>query len=781
MSVGLRAVFVLSGDGEDAPILSHVDELRARGHEVIAVLPAGAESIRKAFAERGVTVVGGPCDLGFRPAASAFATLFRLHRTLCALAPDVLCYHRAPLARLAGVRLGVATVHLAAGLPESSMLRVAEQRLSRLDTAIVAPSEYTACRYRESGRAAARTPVIPYGVDLELFQPLHPGARQYMRERLGIAHTAFVAIMVAPVHGPWRPAYAGRGRKGHDVLLDAWRGFHAENSDSHLIIVGDGVDAAGRRHRIELMEWFRTTMADSGVTWIDAVEDIRPYYAAADVGVSPSRSDDHATVREACAMEVPSIVSDAGGLPETVTAGSGWIFRSGDSAALGHALRSAQVEYRRGELAARGACARQLASGRFEARRTSAAVADVVERAAGRQPTVSELSPRVVSIFTESRFGRRPDGRWTALDPSTWGEKWDRYALDGNQVRVVARGEQRRVAESAPVPGGVSVVALPCYAGPSSLLRTLPRLVVAVARAVAEADTVVLRVPGVVGSIAGIMCRLLRRDYAVEVVSDPAEGLRAGVFGPLGRRLIPLAEAQLRWLVRGAAASLYATQQTLQRRYPRRPGTPTVGMSNVVLRPGTLAAHGRTWQPPPFRVVTIGNQENHYKGQDVLLRALRELVEDGLDAAATIIGGGRLHGELIELAHSLGLASRVVFTGVLDDRACIRELLDSASLFAQPSRAEGMPRALIEAMARGLPAVGTRVGAIPELLPPCCLVPVDDHRALARAMRELLTDREAWEEQSRDNLKIAQTFEQTLLEHKFSAWLDQVPSAGSIS
>jgi glycosyltransferase involved in cell wall biosynthesis len=80
-------------------------------------------------------------------------------------------------------------------------------------------------------------------------------------------------------------------------------------------------------------------------------------------------------------------------------------------------------------------------------------------------------------------------------------------------------------------------------------------------------------------------------------------------------------------------------------------------------------------------------------------------------------------------------------------------------------------------MARALPAVGSRVGGIPELLPSSCLVPVDDHRTLAAAMARLLTDRQAWEEQSHDNLKIAQSFEQSLLEGKFSAWLGQVPAA----
>ncbi|HET6500110.1 MAG TPA: glycosyltransferase [Amycolatopsis sp.] len=781
MSMGLRVALVPEANRGAPATLSHVDELRARGHEVIAVLPARDDSLRAALAERRVLVVDSPFDFRFRP-ARAVPGLVRFRRLLRELAPDVLHYRFRAAAvgtRLAGVRLGVPCVHQVAAPPrlESPLFRAVEGRLARLDTVTIAPSEFTARCYRSSGRTGAQTPVIPAGVDLGHFRPLHPGVRTRVRDSLGIGPGEFVAIMVARVHEYQRFGHPGHGIKGHDVLLDAWRGFHAECPGSRLVLLGGGCGDGGERHRRELIDRFRTEDPGSGVSWIDTVDDVRPYYAAADVSVFPARLDHHGAAREACAMGVPTIVSDAGALPSTVEPRSGWIFRSGDSAALACALRAADAEHRRGELAARGEHARRLAVRCFDESRTAAAVADVIERVAKRVPTVPDLGPRVISMFTESHFGRRPDGRWTALDPTTWGRKWDRFALDGNQVRVIGRADQRMIAESAPVPGGITVLPLPWYTGAAGLVRRFPSLVRAVARAVVDADTIVLRVPGVVASIAAYLCVLLRRAYAVEVVGDPADVLRAGVCGALGRRLAPVAEAQQRWLVRRAAASLYVTHQTLQRRYPRRPGTPTVGMSNVLLRPGTLATHGRTWQPAPFRIVAMGSQENHYKGHDVLLRALRELVDDGLDATATIVGGGRLHGELIELAHSLGLAARVVFTGVVDDRACTRELLDSASVFALPSRAEGMPRALIEAMARALPAVGSRVGGVPELLPPSCLVPVDDQHALARAIGELLTDQRAWEEQSRANLKIAQTFEQSLLEHRFSAWLDQLPPA----
>jgi glycosyltransferase involved in cell wall biosynthesis len=66
--------------------------------------------------------------------------------------------------------------------------------------------------------------------------------------------------------------------------------------------------------------------------------------------------------------------------------------------------------------------------------------------------------------------------------------------------------------------------------------------------------------------------------------------------------------------------------------------------------------------------------------------------------------------------------------------------LDRADLFVHPSRAEGLPRAVIEAMARGLPCVASRAGGIPELLSAEDTVPAGDARALARKIAEVARD-----------------------------------------
>ncbi|MDT7725563.1 MAG: hypothetical protein QOI21_2139 [Actinomycetota bacterium] len=778
----LRIVLVMKTSRGGQFTLPHIDELRSRGHEVIAVLPRGEGNFRTALTERGVTIVDSPFEFRFRPTYSAVTGLFGLRRELRALRPDVLHYHlyaSALATRLASLGLGIPRVHMVAGplYLDSPLIRAAERVLVRLDTVTICGSEFTARRYRELGRTVAQSPVIPYGADTEYFRPLDSDVRTRVRAEVGIEPGDFVAIMVALVYSPKRLVHAGRDIKGHDVLLEAWRGFRAEHPASHLILVGGGFTDAGEHQRREMMARYRTGSPAHGVTWLDTVADVRPYYAAADISVSPSLSENHGAAREACAMGVPSIVSDAGGLPETVEPQSGWVVPRGDYEELATALRHAHAEHLRGELPHRGARARALALERFEDARVTSEVADVIERAA--IPAVGRIrrGPTVFSVFTEARLTIQESGGWAPLDPATRGQQWDRYTHDGSQVRVAARARRRPSAESVAMPEGLTVVPLPYYVGVAGLARTLLPLARSVWRAVADAETILLRVPGVMGSIAALACRILRRDYAVEVVGDPGDVLRAGVLGGTGRRLAPLAEAHMRWLVRHSAASLFVTRETLQNRYPGRRGTPTTAMSNVSLSPGMIVPRARTWTPGPIRIVAIGSQENHYKGHDVLLKALRELISKGMDVTVTLVGGGRAHTELVELSRSLGMTAHVCFTGAVNDRAHINEILDSATVFAMPSLTEGMPRALIEAMARALPAVGSRIGGIPELLETSCLVPVGDHHALASALGDLVSDPGAWEEQSRNNLKIAQTYEKALLDDRFSTWLARVPPA----
>ena len=96
--------------------------------------------------------------------------------------------------------------------------------------------------------------------------------------------------------------------------------------------------------------------------------------------------------------------------------------------------------------------------------------------------------------------------------------------------------------------------------------------------------------------------------------------------------------------------------------------------------------------------------------------------------------------------------------GELKAGNAVRAALDAADLFVMPSRTEGLPKAMIEAMARGLPCIGSRVGGIPELLEEEEMFRPDDPGNLAAKIAEVLGDPARMARLSRRNLEVARRY-----------------------
>jgi glycosyltransferase involved in cell wall biosynthesis len=118
------------------------------------------------------------------------------------------------------------------------------------------------------------------------------------------------------------------------------------------------------------------------------------------------------------------------------------------------------------------------------------------------------------------------------------------------------------------------------------------------------------------------------------------------------------------------------------------------------------------------------------------------------------------------LVENLELGERINFLGQLPAGDAVRIQLDRADLFILPSYQEGLPRAMIEAMARGLPCIGSSVGGIPELLLPEEMVPPGDVVALADKIREIVTDPERMTRMSARNLEKAKDYRDEVLRER---------------
>jgi phosphatidyl-myo-inositol dimannoside synthase len=330
-----------------------------------------------------------------------------------------------------------------------------------------------------------------------------------------------------------------------------------------------------------------------------------------------------------------------------------------------------------------------------------------------------------------------------------------RYLEVFDEVLVVSR-----VADADALPAnarradgeGVSFWPVPDFHGVGGTLRGALPAARALDRLLArtERPLFMLRPPGAVSLLAYGAIRRRGARFAVELVTDPAESFRAEAFGSrivagLRRPLVRIIAS----MCRHALAVSYVTDRHLQSKYPARDRAQEFACPDGDLAPEVFerfADVSARLASSPERLEAVqlfmtGRMDRPFKGVDVALGALAALRERGVPTTLTIAGGGRLLPRYRSLAERLGVASSVDWLDEVSDHRALLDRLALADVFVLPTRREGLPRALLEAMALGLPCIATPVAGIPELLEPEDLVPVEDREALARAISTLAGDR----------------------------------------
>jgi glycosyltransferase involved in cell wall biosynthesis len=364
-------------------------------------------------------------------------------------------------------------------------------------------------------------------------------------------------------------------------------------------------------------------------------------------------------------------------------------------------------------------------------------------------------------VSASARFYLTPDGTLWTPNASLGYATSLRYLDAYDEVELFVRS--RHVDE--PQPGwvaatGPGVIARPApdFGGLRSMTARYQAVRRAVQAAVASAEAIQLRVPCPLGTEVWRAIRG-RRPYGLEVVGDPYDVFAPGVVRhPLRPLLRSILARQLRQQCAGATAVAYVTEHTLQQRYPCP--AYTTNYSSIELRTEGYVAQPRAHREVvgPLTIVTVGTLAQRYKGHDVLIDAVDICIRRGLNLRLVIVGDGRFRPELEARVCTRQLEDHVVFTGHLSSADAVRNELDAADLYVSASRTEGLSRAVIEAMARGLPCIATAVGGNVELLDSAFLVPPDDPEALAAAIRRVCADPGLMADMSAQNLARAQAY-----------------------
>lgn len=367
--------------------------------------------------------------------------------------------------------------------------------------------------------------------------------------------------------------------------------------------------------------------------------------------------------------------------------------------------------------------------------------------------------------------------RWKDSKGNQYGSKADldmyaRYMYLGDQVefamRVFKTDDTSKLINLNE--NGLHVKEIAPFNRPA-LLKNYFKSKQEIIRQVEEADVIVVRLPSTIGSVAVAHAKKIKKPYLVEVVVCPWDTLRN--HGSLGKLYAPFSRNKLRKLVADAPYVIYVTKKFLQGRYPTKYGG--VGISDVVLtnlpvQNNKEARYADFDIKKPITFTSLGAVNLPHKGHHYVIEAMATLVKEGYDVHYNIVGGGDT-ARLTNIAQQFGVADRVNFPGKIPHEE-IFSILENTDLYLQPSDAEGLPRALIEAMSVGCACVGSDVAGIPELLDDSAVFKKGNVNDLKDKIKKVL-NRDVLVSHSKRNFELAKEYEFNALEVKRREYYDK--------
>ena len=212
--------------------------------------------------------------------------------------------------------------------------------------------------------------------------------------------------------------------------------------------------------------------------------------------------------------------------------------------------------------------------------------------------------------------------------------------------------------------------------------------------------------------------------------------------------------------------------------YPAGESAFSVGVSDVIVSDNDFAASPKVMESKDsYTIVSIGSLDQMYKAPDVLLKAMMLLKQKGINTRLLWMGDGKYRPDMVRLAEKMNVDA--FFTGNLP-REKVHSELEDADMFVLVSRTEGLPRAVIEAMAHGLPCIGTRVGGIPELLEDTVLIDKDEPLQLAGKIEKMIKDHDFADRQAQRNLMTARYFKEERLKQLRAGFFEYIKKQHSV-
>lgn len=258
-----------------------------------------------------------------------------------------------------------------------------------------------------------------------------------------------------------------------------------------------------------------------------------------------------------------------------------------------------------------------------------------------------------------------------------------------------------------------------------------PRVPKEIINAIKEADFIVLRQPSFFSDKLYKYIKKWNKTYLTEVMECTWDALYN--HGLLGKIIAPYSFFKMKQIVRNANFCTYVTEKFLQKRYPCK--NRSIGVSNVYINDINKSRKYKKIDCENIFLCTTAGLDVKYKGQQYVIKAIKELKNKGINCIYYLAGSGT--GEnLKKFAKKYDIEANIKILGMLEHNDVLK-LMNNCDIYIQPSLQEGLPRSVIEALSQGTICIGTKIAGIPELLDDKFLFGKKDYRAIAKLIENI--------------------------------------------
>ena len=281
----------------------------------------------------------------------------------------------------------------------------------------------------------------------------------------------------------------------------------------------------------------------------------------------------------------------------------------------------------------------------------------------------------------------------------------------------------------------------------------------------ANIDLCIIRLQSMLGAIVLDEVKKKNIPYIIELVACPWDSLW-NYGGIKAKFFAPIMYFKTKKQVKNAKNVIYVSERFLQKRYPTKGNQ--INCSNVNLQDVKSEVLDNRIQKienmnnqNKFKIGLVGSLNVNFKGHSTAIKAI-SLLKQKYNIELHFLGAGEKN-RWVQLINKYNVEENVFFDGVLPSGEPVYNWMDELDIFLIPSLQEGLPRALIEAMSRGCPAIGVKTGGIPELLDENYICKRKDYKTIAKKIAELLDNKNIMIEQSEKNFNKAKNYTKDVL------------------